>query len=126
MYKGQARAVSRTAIAAGALAALLLACALMLAHVRQPVQGMALNAPQAASRKGERMTVARPIGAVSVNRASADELQAIRGVGEVTAQRIVQEREQNGVFAYVEDLLNVRGIGEKTLQKLLPQINLDE
>lgn len=46
------------------------------------------------------------------------------GVGEVIAQRIIEEREENGPFYYPEDLMNVKGIGEKTLEKLLSHIRL--
>ena len=61
---------------------------------------------------------------MAVNTADADELDTLPGVGEVIAQRIIEEREQNGPFYYPEDLMNVKGIGEKTLEKLLPHIRL--
>jgi competence ComEA-like helix-hairpin-helix protein len=44
---------------------------------------------------------------------SAEELQALYGIGPSLAQTIVEERETNGAFHYPEDLLNVKGIGEK-------------
>lgn len=65
-----------------------------------------------------------PDGPVAVNTADADELDTLPGVGEVIAQRIIEEREENGPFYYPEDLMNVKGIGEKTLEKLLPHIRL--
>ena len=65
-----------------------------------------------------------PEGPVAVNTADADELDTLPGVGEVIAQRIIEERETNGPFSYPEDLMNVKGIGEKTLEKLLPHIRL--
>ena len=52
------------------------------------------------------------------------ELDTLPGVGEVIAQRIIEEREENGPFYYPEDLMNVKGIGEKTLEKLLSHIRL--
>ena len=55
---------------------------------------------------------------------TADELDTLPGVGEVIAQRIIEEREENGPFYYPEDLMNVKGIGEKTLEKLLSHIRL--
>ncbi len=64
-------------------------------------------------------------GPVSVNTAGLDELITIPGIGPVTAQAIIDEREQNGRFSNPQDLLCVRGIGEKTLLKLLPYVNLD-
>lgn len=54
-------------------------------------------------------------GLVSVNRASATELETLPGVGPVLAGRIVAYRDQHGPFAVVEDLLGVPGIGEAKL-----------
>lgn len=67
---------------------------------------------------------ALPQGAVAVNEAGADELDALPGVGPAIARRIIEEREKNGPFFFPEDLLNVKGIGEKTLDKLLSHIRL--
>lgn len=71
------------------------------------------------------MDALTPRGAVSVNTAGVDELCLLRGVGAETAQRIIDERERNGRFAYPEDLLAVKGIGSKTLKKLYDQLSLD-
>lgn len=54
-------------------------------------------------------------GLVSLNRATAAELEALPGVGPVLAERIVAHREQAGGFDTVEDLLEVPGIGEAKL-----------
>lgn len=56
-----------------------------------------------------------PGGLVNVNTASATELEALPGIGEVIAQRIVDHRTANGPFASVEELLEVSGIGEAIL-----------
>lgn len=53
---------------------------------------------------------------INVNTASATELEALPGVGEVIAQRIVDYRTQNGPFASVDDLVDVSGIGPTTLE----------
>lgn len=55
---------------------------------------------------------------VSLNRASADQLEEIPGVGPVLARRIVHHRQANGPFHEVEDLLDVSGIGEGKLAEL--------
>ena len=52
---------------------------------------------------------------VDLNRATADELEALPGVGPVLAARIVAYRDLNGPFTTVEDLLDVGGIGEAKL-----------
>lgn len=57
-------------------------------------------------------------GLVSVNSASATDLEALPGVGPVLAERIVQHREEVGRFETVEDLLDVTGIGEAKLSSV--------
>lgn len=54
-------------------------------------------------------------GLVALNRADANELQTLPGVGPVLAERIVVYRDQNGPFSRIEDLLQVPGIGESKL-----------
>jgi competence protein ComEA len=41
-------------------------------------------------------------------------------VGEVLAQRILDDRAERGPYRSVDDLRRVKGIGEKTLEKLRP------
>lgn len=55
---------------------------------------------------------------VDVNHASAEELDAVPGIGPTLAQRIVAYRRANGPFARVEDLTKVPGIGPKTLEAM--------
>jgi competence protein ComEA len=55
---------------------------------------------------------------VSINNATAAELETLPGVGPVLAERIVAFRSQNGPFDVVEDLLEVSGIGEAKLAAL--------
>ena len=59
-----------------------------------------------------------PAGPVDVNRATADELEELPGVGPATAAAIVTERERNGPFADVDDLDRVPGIGPAKLAAL--------
>jgi competence protein ComEA len=60
----------------------------------------------------------QPPGPIRLSTATAEELQTIPGVGPVTAERIIQYREQNGPFRSVEDLDAVPGIGPKRLEQL--------
>ncbi|MFB3050346.1 MAG: helix-hairpin-helix domain-containing protein [Acidimicrobiia bacterium] len=57
-------------------------------------------------------------GLLALNRASANDLEGLPGVGPVLAERIVAYREQNGPFTEVEDLLQVGGIGEAKLASI--------
>lgn len=64
----------------------------------------------------------RSSGLVNINLASAEELDALPGVGPSTAAAIVEEREQGGPFSSPEDLMRVSGIGEKKFAKLRDHI----
>jgi competence protein ComEA len=57
-------------------------------------------------------------GKVNINTASESELEALPGIGQVLAQRIVDYRTQHGPFHDVKDLLKVEGIGEKKFDSL--------
>lgn len=70
------------------------------------------------SRQAPRSPSATEDGKVAINRAGAQELESLPGVGPVLAQRIFDYREQNGPFETVEDLLDVPGIGEGKLAAL--------
>ncbi|HEX3037128.1 MAG TPA: helix-hairpin-helix domain-containing protein [Thermodesulfobacteriota bacterium] len=61
---------------------------------------------------------------VNINTATVEELATLPGVGEATANKIVEYREQNGKFKTVEELMNVRGIGEKRFEKLKSMISI--
>lgn len=65
---------------------------------------------------------------VNINTANEQELQTLKGIGEIKAKSIVEYREKNGQFKSVDDLKNVDGFGEKTVNKLRDQIivNADE
>lgn len=68
---------------------------------------------------------ASPAGApVNLNTATAEQLDTLPDVGPVTAQSIIEWREENGGFTSVQELLEVDGIGPATLQKLAPHVTV--
>lgn len=61
---------------------------------------------------------------IDINRADAEQLTALPGIGEVLANRIVAYREENGSFLSTQELQNVDGIGEKRLDAILDLITI--
>jgi competence protein ComEA len=62
--------------------------------------------------------------AINLNTATADQLDTLPGVGEVTAQRILDWREQSGPFTAVEQLRDVDGIGETRFARLRDRVTV--
>lgn len=60
--------------------------------------------------------------AVNINTATAQQLEAVKGLGPVKAKAIVDYRAKNGPFKTVDDLKKVSGIGDKTLEKLRKEL----
>lgn len=65
------------------------------------------------------------VAAVSINTATAKELQSLPGVGSVTAERIIAYRTENGPFTSVDDLTKVKGLGKKSLEKIRELVTLE-
>lgn len=55
---------------------------------------------------------------VNINTATKEQLVTLNGVGESTAEKIIQGRP----YTVVDDLLNVAGIGESTLEKFRSEV----
>jgi competence protein ComEA len=67
-----------------------------------------------------------PAGKVNINTASVEQLQALPGVGQKLAERIVEYRQKSGGFKATQDLLNVRGVGEKNFQKIQTYLSVGD
>ncbi|MBV9923011.1 MAG: ComEA family DNA-binding protein [Pseudonocardia sp.] len=80
----------------------------------QPPAGSAAGAGPAGTGGGP----AAPAGKVDLNTATLAQLDALPGVGPVTAQHIVEWRTRNGRFARVDQLREIDGIGERRYQQL--------
>jgi competence protein ComEA len=57
-------------------------------------------------------------GPISLGGATVEQLDTIDGIGPVTAQKIVEFRDQHGGLASVEQLDDVSGIGPATMESL--------
>jgi competence protein ComEA len=61
--------------------------------------------------------------AVNINTATKEELDALKGIGPVKAQAIIDYRTKNGPFKSVDDIKNVKGIGDKTFDEIKGDIS---
>lgn len=59
---------------------------------------------------------------ININTATKEELMKLPGVGEVTAQNIIDYREKSGGFNSVDEITKVNRIGTKTLDKFKDKI----
>ncbi|MDX6438150.1 MAG: competence protein ComEA [Gaiellaceae bacterium] len=76
--------------------------------------GMQVLVPRRVPGSAGKATAARP----SLSSASVDELDALPGIGPVTAQKIVDYRAAHGGFRSVEDLDAIPGIGPARVEQL--------
>jgi competence protein ComEA len=61
-------------------------------------------------------------GPVHLNTATLEQLDALPGIGPVTAQKIIDYREQHGAFSSIDDLDAIPGIGPARLEQLREQV----
>jgi len=61
---------------------------------------------------------------LNINTASMDKLVKLKGVGPVTARKILEYRKQSGPFNRPEDLMRIKGIGPKKFKGLAPLITI--
>ena len=76
------------------------------------------NTPPSLPPNSSGSTNSDDIQCVNINTATKEQLVTLNGVGDSTAEKIIQGRP----YAQVEDLLNVSGIGEATLKKFKEMI----
>jgi len=79
----------------------------------------------ALARRDSLARLARPLGPgerIDVDRASAQELQRLPGVGPGLARRIVETRSRGGPFGDTAGLRRVEGIGPSKLKRMAPNL----
>ncbi|HEX2286739.1 MAG TPA: ComEA family DNA-binding protein [Mycobacterium sp.] len=83
--------------------------------------GTSTAAPPGAPAPGN---PAAPAGLVDLNSATVEQLDALPGIGPVTAAAIIAWREANGRFTSVDQLGDVDGIGPARLEKLRAHVHV--
>lgn len=66
--------------------------------------------------------VASPAPRIDINTASASELAALPGVSDWLAARIVEDRQRNGPFKGLADLVRISGVDAETVEGLRPRV----
>jgi competence protein ComEA len=64
---------------------------------------------------GKRLALGIPI---DINRSSMQDLELVPGIGEKTAEKILDQRSLSGSFRQLDELMLVKGIKEKRFEKL--------
>lgn len=61
---------------------------------------------------------------VNLNKAGAEELMTLTGIGKSRAEAIIQYRQEVGAFRSIEDIMNVSGIKESAFEKIRDDITV--
>ena len=109
-----ARVVDAVKRAGGAASGAVLEAINRAARLSDGQQVVVPSAEAAAAAGGE----AAASGPIGLGGATVEQLETIDGIGPVTAQKIVEYRDQHGGLASVEQLDDVSGIGPATMESL--------
>lgn len=63
---------------------------------------------------------------INLNQATLEQLVEIKGIGEKTAQQIIDYRQSHGNFSSVDEIVNVKGVGVKKLESIREILTVSE
>ncbi len=95
-------------------------CRLYVPRMGETVSGPVLSEGTSSGSTG----AGSPGAPVSLNSATAEQLDTLPGIGPSLAQKIITYRETNGPFTSVDQLGDVSGIGSAKLEQLRPLVTL--
>ena len=83
------------------------------------------NTNSSTKNSGESKTgVSNVKGKVNINTASLEELDTLPGIGESTANKIINYRKENGKFKSIEEIKEVSGIGDSKYEQIKDLIEI--
>ena len=62
---------------------------------------------------------------VDINTATESELEALKGIGPVRAQAIIEYRQKHGAFKSLKELEMVPGVATTTVEKIKDEVTID-
>jgi competence protein ComEA len=65
-------------------------------------------------------------GKININTATLEQLDTLPGIGEITAQKIIDYRSVHGPFSNIEAIMDVDGIGEGTFEEIKNFISISD
>src|ERR687895_1465649 len=74
--------------------------------------------------RAAKMAAPVPTEIVNLNSATATQIATLPGIGQKTAELVVQYRQKNGPFKKIEEIMNVRGVGEKSFLRIKDRITV--
>ena len=112
--------------------AILIGVGALLWGLRQPRSVVEIVPPPASRdelasspRAGDRIAKGETPVRLNLNIATAAELEALHGIGPVTAQRILEYRSQHGRFVSVEELVEAKLMPRSTFERLRDQLSAE-
>jgi competence protein ComEA len=73
----------------------------------------------------ESPTAGQAVETIHLNQATAEQLQALPGVGPALSERIVRYRSEHGPFRTIDQLAEVKGVGQAKLARFKNQLTVD-
>ncbi len=93
-----------------------------LNQARPIYDGEQVHVPQVGEE--QKTSVSGGITLININKATASELTALPGIGDVRAGQIVDHRESQGLFTTIDEIMDVSGIGEATFNNFADLITI--
>lgn len=87
-----------------------------------PPQPISPPPPYSARPAGATPPAPAPPAVVSLNQATPEQLEALPGIGQELARRILYYRHEHGGFRSVDQLTEIDGIGPQRLEQLRPYV----